>query len=99
MYTRFFKYWWGIKGRMIFLSLAAYGWQYFNMSTKWSAYKDRQRAKYQRRWIQKFNPTSVIYTTARDTAFRPEKLSPELSERLMKRFIELDKELECGVSR
>lgn len=99
LWQRFGGYLWSMKWRFLFLGGGTYAWQYFKISSKWSGMKDRVKAKYRRRYITKFNPTSIVYNTAAETTFKPEHLQPELTVKLQKMFVELDRELDCGVSR
>jgi hypothetical protein len=60
---------WRKKFSFIFLSGITYASQYYHW-TQWIKTK-RQRvyAKYCKRWVAKFNPTSIVYTTAMDTVW------------------------------
>ena len=99
VFKRTWEYFWGRKGRYIFLGIVVYCWTQYNFTLKLQKWRERSNAKYRKRWIQKFNPTGVVYTTAMDTQWKPEKLDPVLANKLSKHFCEWDKQSDYGVSR
>ncbi len=79
-------------------------YMYYKYHEKWGNFFRRKRLqyanKYKRRWINRFNPESIIYQTAIDAAYyRPERLTQEDAEKIGKAFIKADKQLEHGFSK
>lgn len=60
---------------------------------------ERSFRKYKKRWILRYNPEAITYTTALETTWEPARLSRPSTERLSELFVRLDRELEYGMSR
>ena len=60
---------------------------------------ERFGKKYKLRWITKYNPSCVAYTTALEANWEPTKLSRTSTDSLSEAFVKLDRELEWGMSR
>lgn len=99
LWQRFAGWLWSKKWRFIFMGLTTYGWQYFKISQKWNTWKDSVKRKYRRRYRHRFNYSSTVFISQEEVLFWPEQLQHDLVVRLQKMFMELDKELDCGVSR
>ena len=98
--TRFSMFTWRMRFR-IFLMVSIYAaFQYWgNLFAKMGAWLRKFYRKYQARWRQRFNPTSIIYQSAKDTCWKPERLQTESTLRLSAQFVRLDRELDNGFSR
>lgn len=60
---------------------------------------ERLFKKYKLRWIARYNPDVIAFTTARETQWEPEALSRHSTERLGEAFVRIDRELPHGFSR
>lgn len=88
------------KRRFFYLLLIYLTFQYASgVFGFFTARVERSYRKYKKRWIQKYNPHIITYTTALETAYEPEKLSHYSTERLSEAFIKVDRMLKHGVSR
>ena len=69
----------------------AFGWIMSKM--------ERLGKKYKLRWITRYNPTCVAYTTALEANWEPKRLSRQSTDSLSEAFVKVDRELEFGFSR
>jgi len=67
-------FFWRRKFRFIFLTGLSYAFQRYQLTDWFVTKRQRVYAKYCKRWVSKFNPSSITYTTAMDTVWRPTML-------------------------
>ena len=91
---------WKRKWRFFWLFVICYMW------TAWGnglgsifAKFERMFKKYKIRWISRYNPDVIAFTTARETQWEPEKMSRQSTDRLSEAFVRIDRELPHGFSR
>jgi hypothetical protein len=88
------------RWRILFLGLFVYlGNIWGNAFGFITARFERSYRKYKKRWITRYNPSCITYTTALETTWEPKRLSRQSTERLSELFVRLDRELEHGMSR
>ena len=91
---------WRMKWRLLFFGGLIYLSPVFGNGGGFiSARIERSSRKYKKRWLYRYNPHCITYTTALETVWEPTKLSRPSTERLSETFVRLDRELEYGVSR
>ena len=98
--------------RRVRLFFHRYRWKFFwgfiavYLFTLWgnafgfvTARMERTYRKYKKRWLYRYNPSCITYTTAIETTWQPKRLSRPSTDRLSEMFVKLDRELEYGMSR
>jgi hypothetical protein len=88
------------RWRILFIGLFVYMFNIWgNGFGFFAARMERSYRKYKKRWLTRYNPHCITYTTAIETTWEPKRLSRPSTERLSELFVRLDRELEHGVSR
>jgi len=88
------------KWKLFFFGLFASAFNYWGNGLGFiTARMERSYRKYKKRWIIRYNPQCITYTTALDTMWEPKKLSRTTTEKLSELFVQIDKEMEYGFSR
>jgi hypothetical protein len=88
------------RWRILFMGLFVYMFNIWGNAFGFvTARFERSYRKYKKRWITRYNPSCITYTTAIDTTWQPKRLARQSTERLSELFVKLDRELEHGMSR
>ena len=88
------------RWRLFFLGLFIYAFHVWgNGLGFFTARIERSYRKYKKRWLARYNPHCITYTTALETTWEPKRLSRPSTEKLSELFVRVDRELEYGMSR
>jgi len=98
--TRFYLFFSTKKRRifyLLFLGVLCYKWA--GISNFFVSRRDHLVTKYKRRWIQKYNPHAILYSTPADFNYAPSTISRAAADTLAALYVRGDRQLKNGFSR
>ena len=98
--TRFYLFFSTKKRRVFYLiCLGALCYKWASIRSFFNSRSERLLNKYKRRWISKYNPHAILYSTPAEFNYAPAKLSKESVEVLGAVYVKGDRLLKNGFSR
>lgn len=88
------------KRRFFYVAFLYALYYYYPRLSRWIAdRKVRTINKYKKRWIARYNPDAILYSTPDDFNYKSAILTPENQDRLAETFLAGERKLKNGFSR